>query len=105
MNNQKGCFNLPKGFGFVMLRVGASLGEAGISASRRIPRMYSLPCNFKEFSSRIFALEAVRRQQMTAPTNQTGTGAPQPKFLEAKAAFRIGSLMVPRGGLEPPRAV
>jgi hypothetical protein len=30
---------------------------------------------------------------------------PQPKFLEAKAAFRIDSLMVPRGGLEPPRAV
>jgi hypothetical protein len=27
------------------------------------------------------------------------TAGPQPKFLEAKAAFRIGSLMVPRGGL------
>ena len=97
MNNQKGCFNLPKGFGFVMLRVGASLGEAGISASRRIPRMYSLPCNFKEFFFMHFCLgscSSLRTKQAAGP---------QPKFLEAKAAFRISSLLVPRGGLEPPR--
>jgi hypothetical protein len=37
----------------------ASPGEAGISASRSIPRICPLPCNVKEFSSMQFALKAV----------------------------------------------
>jgi hypothetical protein len=43
----------------------ASPGEAGISASRSIPKMCPLPCSFREFSSMHFGLESCCGSKMT----------------------------------------